>query len=87
MKKILVICATVATLGAAAFSSVQARILAADDPAVAAIPGAYPGQPYNQPNATRNPHNGEGQGACYPERTIDAWGFEFRVPRESGAVC
>ena len=83
MKKILVICATVATLGAAALSSVQARPSAADDPAAAAIRALDLGQLYNQPNATRSPD--EAPGVCYRERAIDAWGFNFRVPQKT--VC
>ena len=82
MKKILIICAMAATLGAAS-SSVQARPSAADDPAAAAIRALDLGQLYNQPNATRSPDRAPG--ACYRERAIDAWGFNFRVPQKT--VC
>jgi hypothetical protein len=83
MKKILVICATVATLGPAALSSVQARPSAADVPAAAAIRALDLGQLYSQPNSTRSPHNA--QGACYRESALDAWGFNFRLPQPT--VC
>ena len=81
MKKILTICAMVAALGAAS-GSVQARPSAAADPAAAAIRALGLGQVYNQPNATRSPDEA---GACYRERAIDAWGFNFRVPQKT--VC
>jgi hypothetical protein len=88
MKKILVICATVATLGAAALSSAQASTSAAGGPAAAAIPVAYPGQMSNQPNAIRGPHDGELLGERRPDPNIRAYGFKFRLTnRESGAIC
>jgi opacity protein-like surface antigen len=81
MKKILIICAMVA-LGAAS-SSVQARPSPTDDPAAAAIRALDLGQVYNQSNATRSPDNAPG--ACYRERPLDAWGFNFRLPQRT--VC
>ena len=82
MKKMLTICAMVAALGAAS-GSVQARPSAAADPAAAAIRALGLGQVYNQPNATRSPD--EAPGACYRERPLNAWGFNFRLPQRT--VC
>ena len=77
MKKIMVICATVATLGAGALSSVQASARPANGPAADQIYGL----------SAAGSH-GELLGERRPEAAIGAFGLKFRqADRESRAVC
>ncbi len=81
MKKILIISAMLATLGAA--GSVQARPSPTADPATAAIRGLDLGQAYNLADVIGRPDRAPG--ACYRERPLNAWEFNFRLPQRT--VC